>query len=93
MAKRYTYLFYVRQRAGGLALSFPIDMMRYDACRPASEQDSGAITRTFDAGAGKSEPVQMRSDCTENRHWEPTAGRWDSFGWEVVPNSLQRKER
>ena len=94
MAKHFTYTFKVRQK-DNWALPFPIDMLRYDACRPASESDSSSIIRSFDHGP-RVEPVEIRherpSTAFAAARWEPTNARWESFGWEVVPGSLTRRE-
>jgi hypothetical protein len=68
--------------------SFPIDMLRYDSCRPAHEPDSHAIIRTFD---GEIEAVTVEV-CSMNRnlHWSPTVDRWKSFGWKVLLESFER---
>jgi hypothetical protein len=58
--------------------AFPIDMLRHDRCCPATEKDAAEIERQSGerqvqllrfSGAGKSGPA---------------AGRWKSFGWEIV---------
>jgi hypothetical protein len=59
-------------------LPFPIDMLRYDACYPASEADSSIINRslTHDTRGKITVEVRTRSPLT--------VGRWKSFGWQVV---------
>lgn len=61
--------------------SFPIDMLRYDACWPESESDVAAIKN----------PVRHRGDdnCTRvvlvsDSPNAPERARWASFGWHVV---------
>lgn len=66
--------------------SFPIDMLRYDSCWPRTEIDSSKITFT-------GEPLERRQVelATLTRSpWEPTEGRWASFGWHVVSHSARR---
>ena len=52
--------------------SFPLDMLRHDACWPMSSSDVAKL----DAGAGR-EPrsIAIRS------YSAPTIERWKSFGW------------
>ena len=58
--------------------NFPLDMLRYDLCWPASEQDSYII------GLSHSE---VRSERPYRIHLKglkpPTVARWNSFGWEA----------
>ena len=67
---------------GGPYATFPIDMLRYDACYPANPAAVDGVA--FDpgirqmVGERKSRQVTLRSDR------EPTVGRWESFGWRVV---------
>lgn len=53
--------------------AFPIDMLRYDACSPRSEPDSGAI-------AHRSERREVHLNAW-GMHITPA--RWESFGWTV----------
>jgi hypothetical protein len=56
--------------------SFPLDMLRYDACFPYEQTDSGAIERT-----GRRRVVLIRRGVNEHAGSE---ARWTSFGWKVV---------
>lgn len=66
---------------------FPIDMLRYDRCWPASEgSDSVALAATFDLRGGGlpyEAPYNTRSVCLIGLD-QPTEGRWASFGWKVL---------
>jgi hypothetical protein len=64
---------------------FPIDMLRYDRCCPATESDSNAINRQ----------VKWDGEKTAKCHIEliryssagksgPNVARWASFGWKVL---------
>lgn len=72
--------FVVRQRG---KLGFPLDMLRYDSCYPATSEDATRIGMTL-----RREPCPWLLDephtieLTGPR--SPTAGRWASFGWDVV---------
>jgi hypothetical protein len=63
----------------------PIDMCRYDRCVPYSQDDvSKSIT-----------PVTVEHDIhliafsPVGNRLEPTEGRWRSFGWTVVADSVK----
>jgi len=57
--------------------TFPIDMLRYDLCWPATSEDA---TRIHDE---VTQPRQPRSIKLKGLKL-PTFARWHSFGWEVV---------
>jgi hypothetical protein len=62
---------------------FPIDMLRYDACWPASSEDAAKIEWGFtDTGNRKQRSVRLRS------YREPTIDRWSSFCWSVGTEKL-----
>ena len=52
---------------------FPIDMLRYDVCLPASEADSNEMNLDR-----KLRAVTLRGPR------KPTTARWESFGWKVI---------
>lgn len=70
---------------------FPLDMLRYDSCSPATEEDSGIIRSTF--GWHRSNlmdgnwVVLVKKVLREKRRKNDnvfTAGRWNSFGCSVM---------
>lgn len=82
--KRYTHTF----RVTGTT-PFPIDMLRYDNCRPLHEVDSHVIEETINGtGDYKRRVVNVRT-INSDRSWNPTVGRWKSLGWHVDLDSLQ----
>jgi hypothetical protein len=62
---------------------FPLDMLRYDRCFPRTGEDADMMLR---------QPEHLRSTrcvtlvalARDNRFWQPTEGRWLSFGWSVI---------
>lgn len=80
MSKAYHHTFTV-EGAG----TFPIDMLRYDCCHPDRGEDAGAIEEypQRDRGLSTRRSVQL-ARITAGRGWQPTAGRWASFGWIVT---------
>lgn len=64
-------------------LPFPIDMLRYDSCWPATEADSAAILNTIESrNPGRVVIHLLRAYPVQGRIY-PTAARWASFGWRV----------
>lgn len=62
---------------------FPLDMLRYDACHPATSEDAAAIARSHDPGIQETSPVTVvRYHDTKDPRW--TAARWESFGWRLM---------
>lgn len=61
-------------------VEFPIEMLRYDSCIPATERDAHAIAASI-SGARRGPPINLirvsRTDAL------PSEGRWASFGWSV----------
>ena len=64
-------------RGGG---PFPIDMLRYDGCHPASESDSARIENSD--GRGQRD-VTLVGHTDPDRTY-PSRERWESFTWKVV---------
>ncbi len=63
--------------------TFPVDMLRYDCSFPSRESDSHQIETTFTGPSIAPGPTRlMRMKPRDG--WEPTKGRWESFGWSVV---------
>ncbi len=74
-----------RQRLEVRVMSVPFDMMRYDNCVPATEEESGKLERI----AGHDPTLKPEDRIVEFRRFalvdkEPTIDRWRSFGCEVV---------
>lgn len=76
---------------------FPIDMLRYDECHPATEQDAAKIMARFtrymsaDCTVPDKSPIKLTRNViamARARTWTPTVARWQSFGWTVDPASL-----
>jgi hypothetical protein len=64
---------------------FPVDMLRYDNAIPTKESDASKIapSKWADETAFGPRTVELKSE------FYPTKGRWESFGWTIVPNYLQ----
>ena len=57
--------------------TFPVDMLRYDRCCPATEKDSHAIERS-------GERTITLERFSKIARMTPEVGRWKSFGWLVM---------
>lgn len=66
------YKFVVRQEQPGEV--FPVDMLRYDQCWPASWEDSLLLIK----------PMPLQNEVAFLSNKRPTKRRWASFGWLVV---------
>ena len=64
---------------------FPIDMLRYDTCWPARQEDASEISLSLsvrDTTELELKAIELRTEAP--KAWKPTAARWQSFGWEVI---------
>lgn len=77
---------------------FPLDMLRYDACYPATSIDVEQINSSlYHAHTGlvadeKQGPIRValtRTGSTK-RAAAPTPARWASFGWQVIESYSRR---
>ncbi len=67
---------------------FPFDMLRYDSCYPVREgRDTANLSRRY-----RGERLEMRKIRLQriifHRNEVPTSGRWESFGWKVIDESI-----
>lgn len=67
---------------------FPVDMLRYNQCWPATSEDCSAIIDTFEPG--KLEHYRINLKHYDHKSWEPTKDRWLSFGWRVVSHRVYK---
>jgi hypothetical protein len=75
---RKIYNYYVTGKG-----DFPLDMLRYDACWPATTTDTLKMEfGTHADGFRRTRSVQVCS------YREPTIDRWLSFGWSVGTERL-----
>lgn len=59
-------------------LPFPVDMLRYDRCWPATTEDAVAMSNA----QRRARPTTARVTLVSGE--PPTEGRWRSFGWTVA---------
>lgn len=79
MAKPTTTVITVEGRG-----SFPIDMLRHDACYPRSQQDVNKIIDDRRGDGMQFVQVVHHVLKDENIASIPTTERWSSFGWRVA---------
>lgn len=78
----YVHTFTVRPKG---TIPFPVDMLRYDGCYPSGETEAGKIAENLRSWGDDPDNRYVELEAVKDRpDWEPTGGRWDSFGWEVV---------
>lgn len=70
---------------------FPIDMLRYDACYPATSADCEIITGYGYDGEKVRVTLKHRVLKNENPQACPERGRWSSFKWQVVGDPRWRE--
>lgn len=68
---------------------FPIDMLRYDACRPATEEDSLKIFRSIAMSEDGGKSFKLWEIAVIGNQ-QPTSGRWKSFLCEVGPVTVEQ---
>ena len=61
--------------------TFPFDMLRYDYCYPASEEDSININGTEERVIKLCRRVDLKAIKPSHR--------WSSFGWKIELNSIE----
>ncbi len=73
---------------------FPRDMLKYDDCYPATDEDRVIVDAEFgsadhilfDGTNLRRNRVTLVSSASPDRFPKiPTVARWESFGWDVVP--------
>jgi len=62
---------------------FPYDMLRYDGCWPSTSDD--VLEMTYESRESR---VVKLTRYTRTKKEMPTTGRWTSFGWNVVKDSI-----
>lgn len=62
---------------------FPIDMLRYDRCMPATETDSNKISETIFEGYSSKDMTIIVMKHSEDKKPNWTPDRWKSFSCEV----------
>ena len=68
-----THVFKVEGRG-----TFPVDMLRYDQCWPATTDAAMSIVHLDYSKVREAEMVS---------HRQPTPARWESFGWKVTSSN------
>ncbi len=85
---RYVQTFYVTG-----SLSFPLDMLRYDACFPASQDAVGELIAALGTHRERPKPfwrVEL-ARYVRTKTEMPTVDRWASFMYEVEAKSIRTR--
>lgn len=64
---------------------FPIDMLREDQAFPMTEKDSEKIVSC----PMESMTMIFLKHRGVNEYWRPQATKWQSFGWTVMPKTME----
>jgi hypothetical protein len=64
---------------------FPIDMLRYDRAYPVGQDSTNAIIQSM--GRYGRTGAQRVTVASPN---PLTSGRWETFGWKVMPNGVSK---
>lgn len=85
----YVHTFKVR---GGTR--FPLDMLRYDACFPATGEDAAHMDDCLNRDVSAKDRIEKAITLihvSDHIRWTPTVGRWESFLWHVVGEAAHTK--
>lgn len=66
--------------------TFPVDMLRYDACFPADTADAQLILADDHEGPRE---IWLRT-YNQQKGWAPTHSRWESMTWRVLEWETQK---
>jgi hypothetical protein len=81
--------------------NFPQDMLRYDSCYPQRSEDASNMALADDREYGFCYQKEHGEAPTfgirlvhrdDTKNWQPTEGRWRSFGWRVNPHSVTSRK-
>ncbi len=67
--------------------NFPMDMLRHDACWPICTGDAAKLEYSMNTRSPEGYEIEL-AHWAPNSNWQPTIGRWASFGWHVVTGSV-----
>ncbi len=75
-------MLYLHEATVEVGCHFPLDMLRYDSCFPATEQDSVKIAESIRGFSGGPWTVHVQALSQNKSHWTPA--RWQSFGARLI---------
>ena len=67
---------------------FPLDMLRHDGSRAASENDQRIIDEYSQEYSPDTDSLRHPVRISLTGPWAPNTARWESFGW-TVPSDTQ----
>lgn len=71
-------------------LMFPIDMLRYDACYPVSQEDAANLEEALRPVRLRANPLGRITVKLRSQIGGPTPERWASFSWYVARDSVRK---
>jgi hypothetical protein len=75
---------------------FPHDMLRYDHCWPESESQTPLLSsdpRLYPESHYRERRQILIERFIESAKERPASGRWRSFGWEVLEDTVETIKR
>ena len=70
--------------------TFPVDMLRYDACYPTyTDAAVKLVTGGTNMAAVDEDYMVQLAHAHPTRGWQPTIARWASFGFEVMQSRIR----
>lgn len=67
---------------------FPVDMLRYDQCYPATETASAELANLSSRATGMGN-VAIELESRQERSWKPMYRRWESRCWHVISHDQE----
>jgi hypothetical protein len=67
---------------------FPLPMLAWDRCAPLDADEAIKINSQILSPSGRT--IALVGHVPRGWTPQPTASRWESFGWRVVPGTVKR---
>jgi hypothetical protein len=90
MARTIKYQAFTFEVAGSGV--FPVPMLHFDRCSPATETDAVNMIQHHRAHDAPQRIIHLIGFAALGYKPEPTAARWQTFGWHVIAGSVRRIE-
>ncbi len=81
-------MLYLHEATVEISGQFPLDMLRYDSCFPATSEDVAEIANSFIGCCPGHRRVRLHALSRDKAHWTPE--RWESFHAKII-TTITRK--
>ena len=83
--RKYKYTYIVEGK-----VAFPVDMLRYDSSFPDREGEFGSsVIENSVNHDTEGLSLVILGTWQDGESWKPSEGRWNSFGWQVVSDTVK----